>query len=770
MKKRDYDNPDEYFINELLPDMPVPQERLKPWSGETRVVGKRLNRVDAYERVSGAAQYTYDVFLPDMLFAAVLRCPHAHAKVTKIDAGEAEKKPGVHAVLTPDSPGADIPWYGGRQPQSRLFDPHCRYEGDEVAAVVAETPYQAWDALEAIKVEYEILPFVVDAEDALKPDAPQLYEGGNLVSPPRVIKRGDVEKGFAEADFVVEETFTVGTHIHVTMETHGSVVRWDGDCLTVWDSTQGVYTVLFSVARALQLPLNKVRVICKYMGGGFGCKLEAGKYTIIAALFARATGKPVKIMLSREESFLCVGNRPGASITFKAGVKKDGTITALRMKSFGPAGAYASGGLSGYQTGELYLCDNVETEDGLAYINAGRARAMRAPGFPQCNWALEQMIDMMAEKIGMCPVEFRLKNAPDFSQLDEKRRPYTSTGLKQCLIEGAKAFGWDKSKSGKKENDHIRRGVGVSAGTWGYGIGGPPYTAVVRMFTDGGVTVSTGAMDIGTGTKTIIAMVIAEELGIEADQVRIDNADTATTPYAYSSGGSQTLPGAGPTVRNAAAEVKKQLFQWGSEDLGVAVEDLELRDGVVSSRSDPEKKKPVSEMFQSRSKLDVVGVGYCDPLPEDKVIRPFGAQFAEVEVNTLTGEVKLLRLLGAHDSGRVINRKTFDNQVFGGMTQGVGFGMTEHRVLDRQTGKMCNVNWHDYKIPTALDVPADHQALAIEPGDDECNVIGAKGLGEPPVIPTASAIANAVYDAIGIRPKDAPIFPPGILQLLSKPK
>jgi CO/xanthine dehydrogenase Mo-binding subunit len=491
---------------------------------------------------------------------------------------------------------------------------------------------------------------------------------------------------------------------------------------------------------------------------------------VIAALLARMTGRPVKCTLSREESFICAGNGPGPKMTIKAGVKRDGTLTAISMKSVGSGGAYWGGGISAFQAGELYKCPNAAYEVQDYLTNIGKARAMRAPGFPQCSWALEQMIDALARAIDMCPVEFRLKNVPDFSQLDDRSRPYSSTGLAECLKQGAEAFGWKEAKARSKEDGHIRRGVGVAAGVWGYGIGGPPFTVTVKMFVDGSVLLTTGAMDIGTGSKTIGCMTVAEELNVPLERVTIENADTGSTPYAYSSGGSQTLPGLVPTARNAAAKVKQTLLQWGSEDLGVTVDDLELRDNAVVSTSDSEKRKSIPELIQSRQQLDIVGVGYADPLPETHRTRPFGAQFVEVEVDTLTGEAKVLRMLGAHDSGRVINRKTYDNQVFGGMTQGQGLGMSEIRVMDRQTGKMVNVNWHDYKIPTALDVPPVHAVVAVDPHDTLLNNAGVKGLGEPPVIPTAGAIANAVYDAIGVRIKDAPIYPPRVLQTLKQVK
>jgi xanthine dehydrogenase YagR molybdenum-binding subunit len=761
-----YDELDESLRSGAAEQSTPPQEKIEPW-GETRIVGKALPRVDAYERVSGAAEYTYDVLLPGMLHAAILRSPHAHAMVKAIDTGAAEKMPGVAAVLTQNSPGANIPWYGGRTPQSKLFDPHCRYEGDEVAAVAAQTPYQAWDALKAIRVTYEELPFVIDQESSLKAGAPKLHESGNSTGDPRVTKRGNVAKGFADADVVLEETFYTNFQIHVPMETHGSVVKWDGDKVTIWDSTQGVYdAVLLPFAGSMGMPVNSIRVISRYFGGGFGAKLELGKYTVIAALLARKTGRPVKLMLSRKETLLAAGNRPDAKMTLKAGVKKDGTLTALQLTNIATCGAYSGGTGVGYQVSELYKCPNVLVSESTFYINAGRARAFRAPGFPTCSWALEQMMDMLAEKIGMDPIELRLKNFTEVSQT--RTMPYTSASLRECLAQGAQAFGWREARAAAKSSGHIKRGFGVAAGMWQGGYGSPPYTAEVRMFSDGGVTIKTGAMDIGTGTKTVACMVAAEELGIPLESVRIINADTAVTPYGQSSGGSMTLPGLMPAVRRGAWIVKRQVFGWASENLGVPVEDLELKNGSFVSRTNPDKKRTVEELMRAHGVRDVIGIGNREPNPANKAINPFGAHFAEVEVNTKTGEIKVVRLLGANESGRVINRKTFDNQVFGGMTQGLGYALTEKRVLDRQTGKMCNLNLHDYKIPTALDVPVDHQVLAIDPKDTECNIVGCKGLGEPAHVPAAAAIANAVYDAIGVRPAQGPIEAKTILELLSK--
>jgi xanthine dehydrogenase YagR molybdenum-binding subunit len=739
--------------------------QLPPW-GETRVIGKPLSRVDAYERVSGSAVYTLDLALPDMLHAAIVRCPHAHARVTRVDTSHAERMPGVRAVLTAATPGAAIPWYyGASGPTSQLFDAHCRYAGDEVAAVAAETPHQAWDAARAVRVEYEILPFVVDADAALQPGAPPVHEGGNLLGAPRTSERGNVQAGFAEAEVVVEETYRTSCELHTPMETFVSVARWDGNRLTVWDSTQGVFDARASLARTLDLPLSAVRVICHYMGGGFGSKLEVGKYTIIAALLARMTARPVKAALSREESFLSEGNRPANTITLRAGARRDGTLTALDGTFSGPVGAYPSGATSPMQVLALYRCPNARVVTSDVYINAGRGRAFRAPGFPQTSWALEQILDALAGKLGMDPVELRLKNLTTVLQT-RGDMPFTSMGLGECLAQGAEAFGWRAARERPRDPGPVVRGVGVAAGMWGW-QGDPRSTVIVKLHADFSVNLNMGASDIGTGTKTVMAMVVAEELGVPLERIQIEHADTATTQFAPGSGGSQTVVANAPAVRAAAADVKRQILEIAAEEMQCTAADLVLADGKVARADGSGEARPLTGLRGLQQRQVLVGVGRRHPHPEGKMPLPFAAQFAEVEVNTRTGEVRVVRLVAAHDSGRVMSRKTYDNQVFGGMAMGIGFGLTEQRVLDPQTGRVANANWHDYKIPTAKDVPMEQTCVPIDPHDTECNTTGAKGLGEPATIPTAAAIANAVHHATGVRVTQAPITPMQMLELLA---
>ena len=751
-----------YYVKGMpVPETPAPQERPEGWA-RTSVVGKPLPRVDAYERLSGSAVYASDITMPGMLYGAILRCPHAHAVVKSIDTRQAEKMPGVRAVLTGSSPEADVFWYYSADVKAKLFDPRCRYEGEAVAAVAAETPYHAWDALRSIKVEYEVLPFLSDERTALTPAAPAVHKEGNKAKTD-TYGRGDVKKGFAEADVVLEQTYHTSSELHTPMELHGCVAKWDGDSLSIWESTQGVYAVQARVADVLQLPLSKVRVINRYMGGAFGSKLQAGKYTIIAALLAKRTASPVKLFLTREETFLDAGNRPPAHMTIRAGVKKDGTLTALEFTGLGTGGAYPAGGTSlmDWLIRDLYACPNVRCETTDVYINAGPARPFRAPGHPQGSWALEQMMDSLAETIKMDPIDLRLKNIPAYSQAREGNPAYTTTGLRQCIEEGAKAFGWKEARGRKSgQQDHIRRGVGMAGALWFAGGGNPPSTVIVKYFSDGSVNLNLGMSDIGTGTKTVMAMVVAEELGVAPELVQIENADTGTTQFATPSGGSKTVPTEAPTVRAAALQVKQQLLEMAEEELKTAAQGLMLEDDSIIVKADPSKKIKISTIPALKKRGLVVGVGYRGPNPAGKVVNPFAAHFCEVEVDMRTGEVVILRFLGAHDSGRVMNRLNYDCQVYGGITMGIGFAMTEERVLDgSQTGKMLNKNWHDYKIPTALDVPPEMASLALDMPDPEANLAGAKGLGEPVTIPTAAAIANAVSHATGVRVFDTPMTP-----------
>jgi len=369
----------------------------------------------------------------------------------------------------------------------------------------------------------------------------------------------------------------------------------------------------------------------------------------------------------------------------------------------------------------------------------------------------------------MDPVQFRLKNVPTVSQATPKTPPYSTSGLQPCLEEGARRFGWAEAKTRAKGDGHLRRGVGVAAGLWRGGAGGPPATIVVKLFADGSVNVNTGASDLGTGTKTIMAMIVSEELGVPLEKIQVEWADTATTQYATASGGSKTVPTESPAARAAALDVKQQLFAMAAEQLQVPVADLVLQAGEIASVKEPAKKVSLPQVNALRGRGLLVGVGYRGPNPPGKVTCPFGVHFSEVEVNTRTGQVKVLRHMAVQDSGRVMNELTFENQVQGAITMGLGLALTEGRILDaRQTGKMVNRNWHDYKVPTSLDVPAEQVVVPIDLHDTDANTVAAKGLGEPALVPAAPAIANAIYDACGVRTPDSPVNPARLAELLGR--
>ncbi len=738
----------------------------QPWGEKTRVVGSRQPRVDAFERVSGSAIFPSDVMLPGMLHAAVLTSPHANARVKSVDTSKAEKLSGVYAVISRNTEDANPDWDYGSDYPGKLFYDHCRFEGDFVAAVAADSSYRAHDALRAIEVEYETLPFVSDELAALESGAPEVHDGGNEAGH-QSYSRGNIEQGFAAADVVLEETYRSASEMQTPLEPHGCVARWEADRLTVWESTQGVFAVQSKIAETLNMPLARVRVIGHYVGGAFGSKLRTDKYAIAAAMLSRRSNRPVKLFMTREQTLVSMGNRPPTTMTIKAGAKKDGTLTAIQFKGIGASGAYKAGGTSllDWLAKDLYQCDNVSTELTDVYINAQPARPFRAPGYVQCSWAMEQMMDALAEQLDMDPVALRLLNIPDGTQA-RGNKPYTTDGLRLCIEQGAKAFGWDQAKAAPRGNGHLQRGVGMAAANWFVGDGGPPSTVILRLYADGTANLNMGASDIGTGTKTVMAMVVAEEFGMEPDAVQIEHADTATTQFATPSGGSKTVPTEAPAVRRACLAAKDRLMDMAARQLGRERDEI-IFAGDRLRTADGLESLAIPELDELKKQKVVVGVGERQPNRQDVSITPFAAQFCEVEVNRRTGEIRLLRMLGTNESGRVINRLTWDGQVIGGITMGVGYATTEQRVLDGPTGKLCNRNWHDYKLPTALDVPAEIISEPIMLSDEQANIVGAKGLGEPVTIPTGGAIANAVYAATGIRMRDTPINPVTLIDPLA---
>ena len=747
----------------------VPQQNVPdPWEkdAEFDVVGRGVSRLEGPDKVTGRARYTHDVRLPGQLCAGVLRSPHPHAHVLSVDTSAAEALPGVYAVLSKND-NLDVTWYKEKTP---LFAHTVRFVGDEVAAVAAESEERVEDALRLIEVEYEPLPFVMDMNHASDKGAPKVHEDGNLAEEPETYERGDVAAGLKEADVVIDEVYTTQTALHNALESHGSVADWhegfggQGDELTLYDSTQGIFAVREGMAEKLSLPQNHIRIITEHMGGGFGAKQVPWKQAVFAALLSKKSGRPVQLMLDREGENLATGNRNPTRQRVRLGAKKDGTLTALSVDILTTLGAYSTKGEASNVAGlyqHLYKCENVKTEQTRVYINAGPSVAFRAPGYVEACFALESAIDELAHKLELDPLELRRKN---YTERDQKKDlPWSSPeGLRACYDRLNEAFLSDYRKppaGGSK-----RRGVGVAAHEWMGGKGSPPAYAFVNINGDGSAEVLTGTQDIGTGTRTVLAQVAAEALGLPLEHVRLHLGDTAAGPYGPPSSGSATVPTVAPAVRAAALNAKKQLLEAAATLLKTDADALSIENGKITGGTETLK---VSDLMQRLSPHTVQGHGGRYANPESTSIRPFGAQAAEVEVDLETGEVTVLRVVSAPDCGRILNPKLARSQVIGGVTQGIGYTLTEARVVDTNLGVVLNADLEEYKIPTAADVPPITHAEVNLP-DLNANPTGAKGMGELPLIPVAPAIANAVYDAVGVRLRDLPLSRSSIVKALEE--
>jgi len=739
----------------------VSQNKYKPLKNNEKLkyLGKKISRIDGYDKASGTAVFTFDIDLPGITYAKTLRSPYANAKIKNIDDSKARKLKGVYEIIHYKN-APKIKWYYG---SSFLFDQHVRYEGDEVACVVADSEELAEKAIGLISVEYEILPHATRAEEAMR-NKVKIHKSGNIVrGKPGTYERGDINKGFEEADLVFEDEFSTEVAIHNPTEVHCSVVNWEGDKLIVWDSTQAVFGVRNSLAQSLGIPESNIRVIKKYMGGGFGSKLEAGKYTVMAALLAQKIGKPVKIALDRRENNLAVGNRPDSVQKLKGGVKSDGTLTALSHYSYSSVGAYPAGGGCSWPLRTMYKCPNVKVEEYSVYTNTGRGRPFRAPGHVQGIFALDSFMDELAEKIGMDPLEFRLKNYTKIDQVSG--RPYSTKLLKECYKKGAKKIDWNKrNKIPGSGKGYLKRGIGMASQIW-WGGGGPPAYVTLKLNQDGSVNILAGTQDLGTGTYTFIAQVAAEILEIPIENIDVTIGDTDVVPYGPGSGGSTTAPSIAPAVRDAAEQMKKKLFSGAAAILNVEQNEINYNSGKFYSKKDKKELIGINKIIRKMHERVLVTTGAREANNDNYMVQSFGAQFAEVEVDTLIGNVKVLKIVAAHDIGRTLNRQTLENQFHGGILQGLGFALMEEQIVDEYTGKILNANMHDYKMPTIYDVP-EIEVVIVSEGDKIANNMGVKGIGEPAIIPTAGAIANAVYNAIGVRIKSLPLTPDKIIDSL----
>jgi CO/xanthine dehydrogenase Mo-binding subunit len=755
-------------------------------------IGKRIPKMDAGEKVTGKAIYIHDLKVPGMLYGKILYSPHPHAKILNIDTSDAEKLPGVKAVLTGyNTPSIKFGFYKDNTPLKANKVRSCR---DEVAAVAAIDPDIAEEALNLIKVEYEILQAVFDPEEAMKEGAPLIHEEHvgekekkptNLLNLPWRLVAGDVEEARKNSAYIAEDRFKVTWVNHCCMGTSGCLAQFDlKNNLTMYSITQIPSLAQRDFTDALSamgLQGKKVRVIKTMIGGGFGSKLDTYAFEYIAILLAYKTRKPVKIVFSREEEFFATSPRQPAIIDIAQGCTEDGRLTFRDIRMVLDNGAYTSWGATTPSVmmmpiSSLYKVPNVRYVAKCIYTNNTYSQAMRGYGNPQATFAIDSQIDILAEMAGIDPLDFRLRNTNTPGEITPQNFKINTCGLKECIDSVAEKLDWRQNR-GRRDG----RGIGM-ASMIHVGGGARVYKSdgcgtIIKIDDFGTVNVFTGATDMGQGSDTVIAQIVAEELGARAEDVVVIHTDTDVCPWDVGAHASRTTFVAGNSARGAARKVKEQLLEAAAKSLGESAEDLDIRDRVIFSKKDPEKKSSLNKVLRTAHYTTggnmVMAEYFYDPANENldkefkgnlSVTYAYGTHGAEVEVDKETGQVKILKYIAAHDVGKAINPMLLEGQVYGGATMGIGYALTEKLVL--QNGKVMNPNFLDYKMLTAKDVPRI-EPIVIET-NDQFGPFGAKGVGEPGLVPTAPAIANAIYDAIGVRIKELPITPEKVLAALKE--
>ena len=716
---------------------PLPPPRNWPPASEFQLLGKSIQRLDGPDKAQGTAKYTYDIIRPGMLYGEILGSPHPRARVRSVDLSAAKALPGVKAAIVVKDP-------------SDAATADISYQGEEVAAVAATTEHIARDAVRLIKVDYELLPHLATVEQSMSPNAPQAFQRGN-VTPPQLTLEGDAEAALKTAAYVVEGSYSTPVQSHASLETHGGIAEWDGDKLTIYLSTQAIHTSRDGIADALKIPRSNARVITQYLGGGFGSKLGADVQVVIAAKLAKAASAPVKIMLDRKHEHLTTGTRPSAYAKVKAGVSVEGRFIAWDAETWGTGGAGASAGFSIPYAVYHWPARRQSHRD--VYINAGPQRAFRAPGHPPACFITEAVIDELADGLRVDPLELRLRNlkaeAPDAQ-------------WKKCLSIGARKIGWStRHPAGDTAAGPIKRGLGCAASIWA-GAGDRATHAVCEIHPDGSVVNKIGTQDIGTGTRTLVAMITAETMGLPLNAVTAAIGDT-DYPFAPGSGGGVTVGSISPTVRVSAENAVRMLFEKVAPEFGAAADQLEARNGRIQVKGTPPRETTGMTWKDACKLLGATPIqAPGEWTPGLSGLGTSGVQFADVSVDIETGVTRVNKIVSVQDCGLIVNRLTAESQIYGGVIMGLGFALFENRILDRNTAKMVNPNMEWYLLPGLSDVPVIDVTLMDQP---ERGVIG---LGEPPVIATAAAIANAVSNATGARIRSLPITPETVLAALQQ--
>lgn len=745
------------------------------------VVGKPLPRVDSREKVSGEAKFCDDVVLPGLLHGKILRSPYPHARILNINVEKAKRIPGVKAVIT----GKDVPnkKYGNYKHVPETLDESIlcldkvRFVGDAVAALAATDEELAQEAVESIDVDYEILPAVFDPVEAMGPNAPLINEKSKNIAWEVNLNWGDVDKGFRESDFVREDYFSTPPQNHAVLEPHCSIASFQpSGRLTLYASAQSPFAMLQDLTYVLGLKARDIQIICPHIGGGFGGKFQILPLHFCSALLSKISGRPVKIVYTRQEVFQCTRQRHPMKIWLKTGYSKDGTLIAKKCKIIVDNGAYNSSGpiitgRAGAQLSMVYKVKGFGYQGLLVYTNNPVGGAFRGYGNIQARFADESQMDMIAEDLGLDPTEIRIKNARQSGETSPHGWKVTSCGLTECIQKAKIVAGWDS----KKQKKQRYRGLGIACNCYisGSNAGHDASSAFVKIDIDGTATLITGATDIGQGSDTTLSQIVAEVLSIPLKNVRVVSRDTDIIPFDSGTFASRVTFMAGKAAVQAATDARNQLISMVSDLMEASPDDLELREGRFYIKGSPEKEMPFGDavrrcLFAKGGQL-VLGRGVYNPTTERLDMKTgagnvsptysFGAQIAEVEVSPVTGRIKVLNIVAAHDCGLAINPMSLEGQIEGSIAQGIGYSLTEGLLLEK--GKIENPAFSSYKIPTALDMP-NVKTILVETIDPE-GPFGAKGVSEGTILPTAPAIANAVYDAVGVRMTDLPITPEKIL-------
>ncbi|NLW33918.1 MAG: molybdopterin-dependent oxidoreductase [Syntrophorhabdus aromaticivorans] len=744
------------------------------------IVGRRVANVDAWEKVTGSAKYTVDMVLPNMLHGKILRSPHPHARIMGIDTHRAEELPGVKIVLTgKDTLGVKNGiWRSYRDlcDEEILCREKVRYVGDAVATLAATTKEIAEEALHLIDVEYEVLPAAFDPLDAMQAGMPEIHEGFERnLNVYRQIEWGDVDEAFKECDHIREDTFHCSSQAHACLEPHCAIASFSHDGkLTVWTSTQSNYYTQLLLSDMTGLREGDIKVIKPHVGGGFGGKLSLDSAQYCASLLSMKLKRPVKIVLSRPEEFAATKRRTPIHYQLKLGAMKDGRIVARKVRAITEGGAYtALGGTAIYLTGFFssfpYKYDNYQYDGFRVYTNNETTSACRGFGAPQANFVSESQIDMMAEDLGIDPVQFRLKNAMTPNHVIPEQATILSCEIKQCLGAIDK---WIKSRGLLPPN----HGIGISA--YGFMSGGifnwidTPYAfaaAMVKINVDGKVDLFTGANEIGQGSNTTLCMICAEELGVRLEDITLHTGDTSTCPVDLGAWGSRQTLMSGNAVKMAAAEAKRQLLEVAFHQLKPnVIYDLDIKDRWVHLVERPYRRisyfDVVKDAVRGKEGNTIIGHGHYTPHGKGMVspAYSFGVQAVEVSVDTETGKVDLIHIATAHECGQVINPIGLEGQVEGASIMAAGWVLTED--LQTRNGKILNDNFRDYKLLLACDVP-EMSVIEVDSYEPE-GPYGAKEAGEGLTIPGGAAIANAIYNAVGVRITDMPITPEKIIRAL----